>query len=249
MEGADRNILIDPYLSNGVEKEFGPNFKRMISIPIKVQDLPPIDFVLVSHAHHDHCDCETLAPLCRHQPQVKIIAPPSCQERLRGAKIPESNVSLLKQMDWLNLSSEVSVKPVPACHPRVEWSVEGVPEACGYLLRMKNLKIYHSGDTSPDAEIVKSVSPERPDWGFIPINERSQAKERAGIVGNMSCQEAVDFASALHLKSWIPIHWDMFENNSVNPLKLDNLQAKTPERRPYFWMKAGDQKLISAGGE
>jgi L-ascorbate metabolism protein UlaG (beta-lactamase superfamily) len=61
-------LLTDPALRSHVGVHFagltfGP--RRLVSPALKVSDLPPLDAVLISHAHMDHCDLGTLRSLPR----------------------------------------------------------------------------------------------------------------------------------------------------------------------------------------
>ena len=71
---AGLNILLDPVWSMRASpfRRVGP--KRVNDPGIAFADLPPIDVVLVSHAHYDHLDVATLSRLAAaHRPRV--IAP------------------------------------------------------------------------------------------------------------------------------------------------------------------------------
>jgi L-ascorbate metabolism protein UlaG (beta-lactamase superfamily) len=59
-------ILTDPVLGSRVGVNFGPltvGLKRMVPPAMTVDQLPPIDLVLLSHAHMDHFDRATLRAL------------------------------------------------------------------------------------------------------------------------------------------------------------------------------------------
>jgi L-ascorbate metabolism protein UlaG (beta-lactamase superfamily) len=59
-------ILTDPVFSACVGLSFGPmtvGLKRLVAPALAVRELPPIDLVLLSHAHFDHFDIPTLRML------------------------------------------------------------------------------------------------------------------------------------------------------------------------------------------
>ncbi len=58
-------VLIDPVLSGtaGPVQGFGP--ARLTPLPLKPDELPHIDFVLISHDHFDHLDLDTMRRLAR----------------------------------------------------------------------------------------------------------------------------------------------------------------------------------------
>ena len=62
------NIITDPIWSErcGPVSWFGP--RRVRPPGIRFEDLPPIDVVLLSHNHYDHCDLPTLKRLTRNAP-------------------------------------------------------------------------------------------------------------------------------------------------------------------------------------
>jgi L-ascorbate metabolism protein UlaG (beta-lactamase superfamily) len=69
----DLTILTDPVLSNRVGVGLGlitggPH--RLVAPALSVRELPPIDLILVSHAHFDHLDRPTLCRLPKDTPVI-----------------------------------------------------------------------------------------------------------------------------------------------------------------------------------
>ena len=107
------NILTDPIWSErcGPVSWFGP--RRVRPPGIRFDDLPPIDLVLLSHNHYDHCDLPTLKRLARTH-KAKLIAPLGNKRFLERRSIP-----VLQELDWwhaIDLGNGVSVIGVPARH-------------------------------------------------------------------------------------------------------------------------------------
>jgi L-ascorbate metabolism protein UlaG (beta-lactamase superfamily) len=71
LQTAGLNVLLDPVWSQRASP-FGFVGPRRVNDPgIAFADLPPIDVVLVSHAHYDHLDLSTLSRLAAaHRPRV-----------------------------------------------------------------------------------------------------------------------------------------------------------------------------------
>jgi L-ascorbate metabolism protein UlaG (beta-lactamase superfamily) len=60
------HILTDPVLKNRVGFSTGLGtigLKRLVAPALTLKELPPIDVVLLSHAHYDHFDTPTLEAL------------------------------------------------------------------------------------------------------------------------------------------------------------------------------------------
>lgn len=66
----DQRILIDPVF--GKISGIVPRFSEM---PCAVNEFVDIDYVLVSHAHRDHCDKKTLQQLFAQNPRAVLLAP------------------------------------------------------------------------------------------------------------------------------------------------------------------------------
>jgi L-ascorbate metabolism protein UlaG (beta-lactamase superfamily) len=107
------NILTDPIWSErcGPVSWFGP--RRVRPPGIRFEDLPPIDVVLLSHNHYDHCDLPSLRRLARtHKPT--LVAPLGNKRFLERRGIPVAH-----ELDWwasTGITADVSVTAVPARH-------------------------------------------------------------------------------------------------------------------------------------
>ncbi len=107
------NILTDPIWSErcGPVSWFGP--RRVRPPGIRFDDLPPIDVVLLSHNHYDHCDLPSLKRIARID-KPKLIAPLGNREFLERRRIP-----VHQELDWwqsIELTSSITVTAIPARH-------------------------------------------------------------------------------------------------------------------------------------
>lgn len=68
-----RRVLVDPVLEARIGVRFGPVVfgpKRLVAPALRVAELPPIDLLLLTHAHMDHLDLRTLRQLPRTTPVI-----------------------------------------------------------------------------------------------------------------------------------------------------------------------------------
>jgi L-ascorbate metabolism protein UlaG (beta-lactamase superfamily) len=79
------------------------------------------------------------------------------------------------------------------------------------------VRLYHAGDTLADDSIVRAVGEFHPDIALLPINGRDPERERRGIVGNMSPDEAARMARDLSVALAIPMHFDTIRGNVGRP--------------------------------
>ena len=107
------NILTDPIWSErcGPVSWFGP--RRVRPPGIRFDDLPPIDIVLLSHNHYDHCDLPTLKRLAReHKP--KLVVPLGNKRFLERRGVP-----VFAELDWWDSTEPtptLNVTGIPARH-------------------------------------------------------------------------------------------------------------------------------------
>ena len=225
-ELGDINILIDPYLSDYVQKKEGDELKRLIPVPVKPEEFNKVDWLLITHDHIDHCDPETIVPLINKFPDLKILGPHPVCRALEKFGVNKAQF-FLASTEWYSLSDNLRVKAVPAAHPVIRKHEDGTYDCVGYLIEYSGKKIYHSGDTSVNEELINVLKKEDCiDVGFISVNERNYYRDKAGIIGNMSVREAFQFARDINVLSFIPMHWDMFEVNAVYKEEIELLYNK-----------------------
>jgi L-ascorbate metabolism protein UlaG (beta-lactamase superfamily) len=155
-----RSVLIDPNFARWLFV-----LKRLRRPGLRVRDLPPIDLVLVSHAHFDHL----------HRPSLRAIVHQTLRERgTAPAIIVPSHVSDLVsdlgfseiiEMDWWNNSRQgnLAITHVPSRH----WGARILKDSHrgygGFVLKAGKHSVYHAGDTAYFAgfrEIGRRLSPE-----------------------------------------------------------------------------------------
>jgi N-acyl-phosphatidylethanolamine-hydrolysing phospholipase D len=140
------NILTDPVFS---ERAFpvqwaGP--RRVMAPPLSLEELPPLDLILLSHSHYDHLDKPAVKWLARHQPQATWVAPLKLGAYLRGW-----GAQTVVELDWWQAAEVkgVQVTATPARHfsarrlgdrNRTLW--------CGYALAVAGRRLYFVGDTA-----------------------------------------------------------------------------------------------------
>jgi L-ascorbate metabolism protein UlaG (beta-lactamase superfamily) len=144
---AGLNILLDPVWSKRASpfRRVGP--KRVNDPGIAFADLPPIDVVLVSHAHYDHLDVTTLSRLAAaHRPRV--IAPLGNDAIMRS----HDKAIAAEGYDWhdrVEIGPDVAVTLVPTRH----WSARSLSDRnmslwASFVIEAPAGRIYFVGDSS-----------------------------------------------------------------------------------------------------
>jgi len=101
-------MMTDPnFLHAGDHVHLGPGVQgtRLTNPAVNIEDLPPIDFVLLSHYHADHFDQKVESSLRRDLP---IITTPHAHSHLTSKADGESFTSVHALDAWENLFVDVS---------------------------------------------------------------------------------------------------------------------------------------------
>ena len=243
IEAAGARLAIDPYLSNSVAEQFGAQHARQVPVVATPAALAPLDLVLLTHAHLDHTDPQSLVPLAAASPAAAFLAPFESRALLREWGIDSRRI-IPPPGVWSELAPGLEIRAVPAAHVALERDAKGESRYIGYLLRSGGVTLYHAGDTIPHPEIFESLAGERIDCALLPVNERNFYRDREGIVGNMSVREAFRMAADLGAATVVPLHWDMFSSNSVHPAEIELLHELEAPPFSLEIMRAGTVKLL-----
>ena len=216
------SICIDPYLSNSVQDLLGSKYKRQIPIYNNTKVLSSLDWILISHEHLDHCDPQTLTKLLEYSPNVKIVGPSSVWRILINLGVDSDRFLFSNCESWIHLGSGVKIISTIAAHPEIKKDSKGNSCFVGFIISFNEINIYHSGDTCLIDEVLDDVKSKGPiHAAFIPVNERNHLREKEGIIGNMGVRDALHFASNLGVKIFVPMHYDMFQPNSVHESEIE----------------------------
>lgn len=213
-------VYLDPYLSDSVRELEGDDLARCVPVPFPPHSVRDADVVLLTHDHLDHCDPQTLPPIASASPQAVFMGPPPVLQLLRDWGIEASRLRHASP-DWVPLAEGLRVLAVPASHMRIERDADGNPACVGYLLECAGKRLYFSGDTCVDQEILDALAPHAPlHTAVLPVNEPNFYRAKRGIIGNMSLRDAFRFAAEIGARHMVPVHWDMFELNGVFPEEI-----------------------------
>ena len=229
-------ILTDPIWSERASPlaSIGPRRRRPPGV--RLEDLPPIDVVLLSHDHYDHLDLPTLRRVAaRGRPQ--LIVPVGVAALLRA-----NGMGPIYELDWG--ASATAAAATFHCVPAQHFSARGVFDRnrtlwCGYVIESNTRRVYFAGDTGfgPHFAAIR----ERfgaPRVALLPIG----AYEPRWFMGpvHMSPGEAVAAHQILGAGTSIAIHHGTFQ--------LADESLDTP-RRQLQACGAGDSFLAPANGE
>ena len=161
----------------------------------RAAELPPLDAILISHAHRDHLD---LPSLRRLPDGVRIYAPPASAAVVRRAG---RSVQALLPGDRVRVG-EVEVLAVPALHDGRRVPLGSDRRAIGFVVS-GSASVYFAGDTDlyeGMRELAGMDTALLPVWGWGP---------KVGP-GHLDPERAARAAALLEPRVAIPIHWGTY---------------------------------------
>jgi L-ascorbate metabolism protein UlaG (beta-lactamase superfamily) len=193
----DLNVLIDPNFANWLFL-----LKRIKRAGLRIRDLPPIDLVLLTHAHFDHFHKPTLRKL----PAPKIgVMPWGVGDLSR-----DLGFSRIVEMDWWETFSQRDWKVTFT--PSKHWGARTLHDNHrgygGFVLEYQGRKIYHAGDSAyfeGFKEIGKRLAPE---IALLPIGAYHPATFRRVHMGP---DEAIKAFKDLGARRLVPMHYGTFK--------------------------------------
>ena len=135
-------VLIDPVLGN--LPAFG---QRLVELPLAPTALTGIDYVLLSHAHYDHCDKPSLRQLYAQNPQAQFLAGLG-MEKLLTSWLPGARVQVAGWYQRYRTEDRLRVTFLPARHwsNRTPWDKNETLWGA-FVLQAGGRQVYFGGDS------------------------------------------------------------------------------------------------------
>jgi len=208
---AGLNILTDPVWSDRASPLVFAGPRRVTAPGISIDDLPPIDAILLSHNHYDHLDIATLRALhVRHDP---LIVTPLGNDAIIHRHIPSAHVKAGDWGDHVEIAPDVAAHIVPACH----WSSRSLRDRRmalwgGFMLQAGGKLVYFAGDTGyGTGNIFRAIRARfgPADLALLPIGGYDPRWFMAAQ--HTDPEEAVQIMIDLDASKAVGIHWGTFK--------------------------------------
>ena len=237
-------VLIDPYLSESLTAKYAGTAKphiRMTRCPVDPSLLSMIDLVCCSHKHSDHMDPVTLTAVLKASPQAELVLPTALIGHAGQIGIESDRLVGLNHGEvYENSEKKIAVRAISAAHEGLDQNELGEFLYLSFMLEMDGVKIFHSGDTIPWDGQSEAVG-EGVDVAFLPINGRDSSR---GVPGNMTSDEAVEFAASLRARHVIPHHYDTFTFNTVDVNEFTHAAKRLPVEVKPVILRCGERFYI-----
>lgn len=193
----DLNVLVDPNFANWLFL-----LKRIKRSGLRIEDLPPIDLLLLTHAHFDHFHKPTL----RRLPRPKIAVMPWGM----GDLADDLGFGRIVELEWWESFKhrEWTVTLTPSKH----WGARVLHDHHrgygGFMIEHQGRRVYHAGD-SAYFEGFKEIGQHcgRPDLALLPIGAYHPESFRHGHMGP---DDAIKVFKDLRARWLVPMHYGTF---------------------------------------
>ncbi len=198
-------FLTDPIFSERASPVGFAGPKRLVPPGVPLQDLPDIDFVLLSHDHYDHTDVPSVQALAARG--ARFIVPLGLGELVRAAG------GDAVELDWWQTDEigPIRIHCVPAQHFCGRSLADGNRRLwAGWVVEGPTRRFYHAGDTGyfkGFAEIGKRLGPI--DLAAIPIGAYDPRPIMHSV--HLNPEEAMQAAVDMSAARVIGMHFGTFD--------------------------------------
>ena len=193
-------IMIDPYLSDSVEKINPASFRRQ-AVDESLFEIKP-DVMIFTHNHLDHYDPETVCRFISADTNIVVLSPASVWQEVRKIGGGNNYIQFNRHTVWTE--NGIKFTAVKAEHSDIT--------PIGVIIDDGDKKYYVTGDTLYNEEIFGDI-PNDIYAVFLPVN---------GVGNNMNMTDAARFAKRINAERTVPIHCGMFDNIDMNKFEYKN---------------------------
>ena len=223
-------ILTDPVFGNRVGVGLGVGTvgpKRYVAPALQPDEMPPVDLVLLSHAHLDHMDLPSL--------QRVANAPFTVTAKSTGDVLAGTGLKEISELRWSDKTTlrcahgDLQIEAFEVKHWGERWPSKLRRGYNGYVLRREGRALLFGGDTAHTALFSEIRSRGPFAAAIMPIGAY-----QPWIRNHCTPEEAVAMANAAGARHLVPVHHQTFRL-SDEPMRepIERFQAALqtePER-------------------
>lgn len=198
-------ILSDPCFSDYASPLSFAGPRRYIGRNVRVEDLPKIDIVLITHNHYDHLDSAVIRKL-RNSVNI-FICPMGVKRILMRFGVDELKI---RELDWWDKYECLGLKIT--CCPGQHFSSRNIIDSnrtlwCSYFVRCEKNSFFISGDGGYGTHfrLIKEFCGS-PDVAFMECGQYNIRWHGHHMFPEESVQAALDLEAGLA----VPVHWGAY---------------------------------------
>jgi L-ascorbate metabolism protein UlaG (beta-lactamase superfamily) len=199
-----RKVLVDPVFSKRLIV-----LRRQRRPGLRVEELPPIDLILLTHAHMDHLDMASLRRVIRATRRLIGTTPEVVVPRGVEDLVERLGFSKIHGLEWWDEAEVAGLKVTMT--PCKHWGARMFRDVHrgygGYVVEGGGQRIYHSGDTAYFEGFSEIGARLRPEVALLPIGAYFPDAYRSV---HTSPEEAVRGFVDLGAERMVPMHYGTF---------------------------------------
>lgn len=206
-EISGKKVLFDPMLTDYASPIPFLVKRYDYDLPATVDDLPEVEFVIVSHDHYDHLDYKTIKEI--DHKVGKYLVPLGVGSHLKSWGVPPGKII---EFDWhdefLDIDSDIKIRSVPSKH----FSGRSIDDRyktlwSAWIIENDNSRVFFGGDSGyfdGFKEIGKKYGPF--DLTLLDSAQYHELWKESHMVPEQSVKAHKD----LNGSRYMPIHWAAF---------------------------------------
>lgn len=231
-------ILTDPVLPGGFSLD-SPLPHRHAAPPLGLEDLPPIDIVVISHGDYDHLHTPSLKAIADRFPEARILLPDGLERYGEQAGFAAVDHPAIGRTVVAGHARLTALAAVHGTRRNLLAKLDG--EAYSWDIRVAGRSALFVGDSAYDGAVFGEIGRTRGpyDLALVPIG----AFEPSPLVADMHStpEDAALILSELRARLGIGIHWGTFAL-SPEPLRApaDRFLAASEGHRRARVLRIGE---------
>ncbi len=205
LEIEGQRIMIDPMWSDYASPVNGIGPERYLVSPLKKEDVPTVDAVIISHDHYDHLDMESIQYLSERGTQ--FVLPIGIGAHLEAWGVPAEQIH---ELGWWGEYTVGSLRIV--CTPARHFSGREVADRfatlwAGWAMMGAEHKVFFSGDSGMGphfTEIGQRLGPF--DLSMFEVGSYDPAWPDV----HLGPEQALEAHRASNGRYMLPVHWSTF---------------------------------------
>lgn len=208
LESGGKTVIVDPYLSNSVER-VEPKNRRRVPVDERFLAIKP-DILILTHNHLDHTDPDTLCHYLGEDTGVLVLASGNAWQNVRKFGGNNNYVMFNRLTEWTEGD----------LHFRAVYAEHSDTCAIGCVICAEGKTYYITGDTLFNEKIFADL-PESIDYVFLPVN---------GVGNNMNFSDGERFCERLGAVA-VPYHCGLFDSLDLRDFSYE------PKVVPQFYQE------------
>jgi L-ascorbate metabolism protein UlaG (beta-lactamase superfamily) len=253
MQMGGLNILTDPQFSERASPVQWAGPKRRQPPGLSLQELPPIDLVLISHNHYDHLDLDSVRGLASQSGQCPLFMVPLGLKEWFERNVPDAGDRVF-EFDWWNYRQVPGgiVHFVPAQHwsQRTLWDRNRTLWG-GWVVAQTDFTFYFAGDMGSSRD-TKDIGERFGGFDLAAIPVGAYEPRWFMQTQHLNPEEAVQVHKDVLARQSLGIHWGTFNGMTDEPLDqpiadlAEALNIHGLSQEDFFLLRQGETRRLRA---